>query len=75
MKHCRAEATVSVVWAWDGALAFPSLYHLCEDCADEVCDKIERGAWTNGARPAYIYCCDFAPDFPRECQNRFAVQA
>jgi hypothetical protein len=56
---CRHAAEVAVVWAFDGALNFPSVYYFCEFCADQVCVVMEVGTWTDGMLPAYLEVVEY----------------
>jgi hypothetical protein len=43
--------TVTVSWSWPGARYYPSVYHMCEPCADVFCAWLENGLSAGNTPP------------------------
>jgi len=48
---CTGRVEVTVSFSWEGARYYPSVYHMCEACADVFCAWLEGGMSAGCAIP------------------------
>src|SRR4029453_3446123 len=66
---CEMSTAIIVVYAFHGALGFPSVFYLCEPCADHLCTRLEDRSWPGAEGIAYLALVTPGEDGRRECDT------
>lgn len=64
---CEGFARINVVYAWRGCLRYPSVFTLCEVCADYLCTRIEERTWPGADGLAFLALVDYDGYSGRHC--------
>jgi hypothetical protein len=51
---CGKPCALIVLWAWEGALRYPSVAYLCESHGLECRELLLSGTWSFGKAPAWL---------------------